>query len=168
MGLEGRKKIGNAQATEARKGLFGVGLFCCGPPGRVNPIGQYIDLRALPSFCICLRGLQTGPFTKEPDHCFLLARFFSILSSSMSMRLKLQLFQKGGYRNGRRSKRLSSGAVTLLSVFQAFQQVRLCATHSSRCNAVRVSESSSCDLLHYQQTSLSPPLHPSQEGKTYG
>jgi hypothetical protein len=46
----------------------------------------------------------------QPIHCFLLARFFSIFSSSMSIRLKLQLFQKGGYRNGRRSKRLSSGA----------------------------------------------------------
>jgi hypothetical protein len=44
------------------------------------------------------------------------ARFFSILSSSRSILLKLQLFQKGGYRNGRRSKRLSSGAAEVEAV----------------------------------------------------
>jgi len=43
------------------------------------------------------------------DHSFLLASFFSILPNSISILLKLQLFQKEGYRNGRKSKRLSSG-----------------------------------------------------------
>jgi hypothetical protein len=47
--------------------------------------------------------------TGRIDQGCLLARRFSILASSISILLKLQLFQKEGYKNGRKSNRLSSG-----------------------------------------------------------
>jgi hypothetical protein len=63
-----------------------------------------------------------------------LALRFAIFSSSQSIFLKLQEFQKGGYRNGRRSNLLSSGAVKKSArQNQSRASGVVCETYSSRC-----------------------------------